>query len=65
MNKVKVEFEYDETVRLWEVYVYGVTSAKEAIHAFNAVLITAAEARPGMHHIAEANGESFKLKIGL
>lgn len=41
---VKVCFEYDERVRKWEVVVEGAVSPKEAIQAFNAVVITLRDA---------------------
>jgi len=70
--KTKVEFEYDEDSKKWEVYVYGVADSIEAIQAFNAVLITCHYAKPHMQHKTEkqeGNWEKglpgYKLIIGI
>lgn len=59
MNKVRVEFEYDETAKLWEVYVYGVVDSQEAKFAFSAVWHTMQLCQPGRHHKTEKQFGSF------
>jgi len=63
----KVTFEYDESLKLWEVYVSGVDSSLEALQAFNAVLLTAEEATPRCDcNRAEMEGDGrYKISVGV
>lgn len=47
---VKVTFSYDENCRKWEATISGVEDETEAKQAFNAVLITARQAKVTMEH---------------
>ena len=61
-----VTFEYDESIGKWDVLANGAVDATEAVHGFNAVVITASEARPGMHNTAELQPDGrYKINVGV
>jgi hypothetical protein len=62
----EVCFQYDESVKLWEVFVKGAADQLEALQGFNAVILTTRQAVPSVNcNRAEKQEDgSFKISVG-
>ena len=66
MNKpFQVIFQYDESTKLWDVFVRGATSPLEAVQGFNAVVITARDATPSIETNRATMNRCGDYEIGI